>query len=123
MGWDAHSVVKLALSKNLKARIVNKHLRKVFEDIAEEVKTMCGTVDGHLHLGGLDVSRCGEMLSYATGQSVYDERGWPADFVRNLNERANWEFPIDENDGWAYWSAKKFLETCAKEGLSITFSW
>lgn len=63
------------------------------------------------------------MIERATGRSVWDERDWDKEFLIKVNKQANWEFEYQQEEAWAYWSAKKFLETCAKAGLSISFSW
>lgn len=107
MGWDAFAEPRGARNE-------------LFENAAAELrKTWSGTVDGLLHDGGLDCSDCGQALENATGRSVYDERPWPPEFVRELAARAIWP---EEHD-WASVSAKTFLDTCAANGLGIRFSY
>jgi len=43
--------------------------------------------------------------------------------LKKLNQKANWDFKYKKEDAWAYLSARKFLELCAKHNLSIRFSW
>lgn len=125
MGWDAYAKpVDNDWKKD--GRIVNRRQRRVFKEASKEVYEKAGTVDWLLDKGGLDVSTCGEMLAQATGQSVYDENGWNKKRVKELSRTADWSFidhPVDIEDLWAYWSAKKFLEACAKLGLGIRFSY
>lgn len=120
MGWDAHTNAEKDWDKK---QLKNPKIDKMFLEADEYVKNKTGTVDFYLRMAGLDVSTCGKMLETATGMSVYDERGWDSDFVQKLNKKANWNFPYEKEDAWAYYSAKKFLQACAKSGLSITFSW
>lgn len=120
MGWDAHSSAKRDWKKmKLKDPITDK----LFKNAEVYVKRKAGSVDGYLRMAGLDCSACAKMLEQATGRSAWDERGWDKDFLIKVNEKANWDFEYEQEQAWAYWSAKKFLESCAKAGLSISFSW
>jgi hypothetical protein len=112
MGWDAHSSVKK-----------KKEALKDFKEAAEWVKAKCGSVDGFLSGGSLDISNSGNMLAEATRESVYDKYGWEEKKVKGLYESAYWDFHYEEEDATYYWSARKFLEVCAKHNLRIDFSW
>ena len=120
MGWDAHSTAKKDWEKK---KLKDPTTDKLFKNAEAYVKRKAGSVDGYLRMAGLDCSSCAEMLERATGRSVWDERDWNKDFVVKVNEKANWDFEYEQEQAWAYWSAKKFLESCAKAGLSIYFSW
>lgn len=112
MGWDAFSD-----SFDL------EHPPVEFVQASEKVKTEAGSADWLLAKGGLDVSTCGEMLEKATHESVYDEDGWPANKVQRLAQEADWAFPVDTKDKWAYLSALEFLNTCSRLGVGVRFSW
>lgn len=117
MGWDAFALVEYDEHFKITGRLAD-----VFQKVSDEVKEKTGTVDGLLAKGGLDVDDCAYMLEHATGLSAWSVE-WTADYVKELNDRANWNFEYPIEDAWAYWSARRFLETCASEGLPIRFSW
>jgi len=124
MGWDAISSLRLDWSDRPKRLvIVRVEARKLFEQAAMDIKKDAGSVDCLLSIGSLDVSDCGIMLERATSESMYNENGWSARFVKKLNKEADWDFKFDKKDLWAYLSAKRFLEICAKLGLRVRFSW
>ena len=120
MGWDAHSSAKVNWDKR---KLEDKNIDRLFEGAENYVKEKTGTVDGFLRLGSLDVSRCAYMLEQATGKNCWDEKGWTEEEVKRFNETANWDFEYNDEDAWAYWSAKKFLEVCAEANLSVSFTW
>jgi hypothetical protein len=120
MGWDAHSSAKKDWENN---KLKDPTTDKLFKNAELYVKRKSGTVDGYLRMAGLDCSACAEMLEKATGKSAWSENDWNKDFVKRMNEKANWDFDFSQEDSWAYWSARKFLQTCAKANLSISFSW
>lgn len=94
-----------------------------FRDVAREISSRFGTVDGFLQHGGLDCHICGEMLERATAQSMYTSGGLSADVVRDLAARANWSFDVSSENVWAKESARAFLARCAELGRGIVFSW
>lgn len=94
-----------------------------FREAAARVKAKATYADGLLEQGGLDVSISGEMLKQATGQSVYDILPWEPEMVRTIAASANWDFEVDASETQFYWSAREFLDTCAKLGYGIRFSW
>jgi len=73
-------------------------------------------------MGGLDCSECARMLEKATKMNAWDENGWDVEKVKTLHSSADWKFNYHKDKAWAYWSAKKFLEICAENNLSIEFS-
>lgn len=119
MGWDAFSSAKYDFSKE---RFDKKGHQKAFKDAMKFIQKKSGTADGGVQHGWLDCRICGEMLEKATGKSVWDDP-WSIDEVIETNKCAQWDFKYNEGDSWAYWSARKFLETCAQLKLSIRFSW
>jgi hypothetical protein len=119
MGWDAHSSAEKDWKKK---RLVDKGMRKAFNNADKFVKSKTGTVDWYLHMAGLDCSSCAEMLQKATGRDCWGE-DWKSEKIEKINESANWDFEYSTDEAWAYWSAKKFLELCAKFKLSVEFSW
>ena len=62
------------------------------------------------------------MLEKATGLDCWGD-DWQADKIQSINEKSNWDFEYSKEDAWAYWSAKKFLELCARFKLTVIFSW
>jgi len=120
MGWDAFSSAKC----DYKSKIFeNPEIGKLFKEAAKFVAQKTGSVDGGLACGVLNVSACAYMLEQATDKSCWNEKGWSVKEVKQMQQFANWDFEYDKNEGWAYWSAKKFLEVCAAAKLSIRFSW
>lgn len=110
MGWDAFA----GLRDSHKAE---------FQAAANRVTEKCGGVDPCLQNGYLDFSRCGQELENATGCSVYDQDGWPAEKVKRLAGCAVWlDDEIGEDDIWALESAREFLDTCAAIDSGISFS-
>ena len=120
MGGDARSTTKKDWEKN---KLKDPTIDKLFKNAELYVKRKAGSVDGCLRMAGLDCSACAKMLEKATNRSAWDESEWSNDFVKKINLDANWDFEYENEQAWAYWSAKKFLETCAKANLSISFSW
>lgn len=120
MGWDAHSSAKVNWKEN---RLRNANLNRLFINAHGYVKRKTGGVDGFLSIGSLDVDDCALMLEKATGKSCWDEKGWSKKEVKEIYKKADWDFEYKINEAWAYWSAKKFLEVCAKSNLSIRFSY
>lgn len=119
MGWDAHSSAEYLHE----IRKFKNPQHEKFIDAYNEVKSIAGCADGYLDMGSLDCSACCKMLQEATGESCYSDEGWSAEKVKELNEKADWRLLYGKDNAWAYWSARKFLETCAELNLSISFSW
>ncbi len=111
MGWDAIS------SAGKRTGILSE-----FKNVEKDVIYETGNCDGSLHNGCLDCKECGEMLTIATGESVYGE-SWSSEKVKLLYQTAYWDFQYNNENAWAYWSSRYFLAVCAKHELSISFSW
>lgn len=124
MGWDSNSSAKFRLitEPSHRLELINPEYRDAFKKASDYVKRKAATVDWLLEFGGLDCSACAEMLEEATGESCWGPK-WNREKVQKLNSNANWDFDYDPTLSWAYWSARKYLETCAKLNLIIKFSW
>lgn len=121
MGWDAYSSAEYNWEKN---QFKDKAIGKLFNQADKEIREKTGNVDWGFDKGLLDTSDCANMLEKATGKSCYDKPyRWSAKQVKQYNQSANWDFEFELGDAWAYWSAKKFLEICAGNNLSIRFSY
>lgn len=125
MGWDAYSVngigesICLGISK--KDPKFNKH-KKEFAIVSRQVNLVANGVDALLADGALDCTDCARMIEKACDVTCWTETPWTANYVQMLFLKSNWDFEFDEKKSWAYYSAKAFLETCAKLRLGITFS-
>lgn len=119
MGWDACSSAKQAGSTR---KLIDPDIDKLFRNADAFVKRKAEFADAGLRIGYLDCSECAHMLERATGKGAWGD-GWSVEQVQQINKEANWDFKFIKEDSWAYWSAKKFLEVCAKANLSIEFSW
>jgi phage FluMu protein Com len=119
MGWDAHTNAEKDWDKKC---LKSKKLNNAFSKADEFVKKKAGSVDCYLFMAGLDCSACAKMLEEATGKSCYDD-DWEAKNIEKIYLKSNWNFEYKQEDTWAYWSAKKFLELCSKFKLTVTFSW
>lgn len=110
MGWDA-------VANNTRG-----HKRK-FKEVAQRVQATAGAMDMGLSSGWLDCSACAYALQDATGESCWDAAGWNAKKVKRLASEARWPDSVPDEKKWAVLSARAFLETCAKIGTGIHFSW
>ncbi len=117
MGWDAHAKVESEFIDGDYVP-VNKKYRDQFKEDFLWVKEKAGSVDGFLDGAGLDCSACGKMLEKATGLSVWTEEVWSP-----WEMKANWDFKFAKDKAWAYWSARKFFESCVKLKIQIRFSY
>ncbi len=119
MGWDAHTNAKINWNKR---QLSNKEQRIAFKEAFDFVKLEAGQVDGYLDMAGLDCSACAKMLEKATGRDCWGN-DWKSNEIQSILEKSNFYFEFSKEDAWAYWSAKKFIELCAKFKLTVTFSW
>ena len=132
MGWDAYATKNdeiVNINWNLynsdkRPELTDPVLKVTFEKAAQTVRELAeDKYDWMLSFGGLACSDCARMLEKATGIDTHpiDDSLLSSEQVKNLHKKANWEFaaiPL-----WAYWSARKFLEVCAKHNLGMQFSW
>ncbi len=111
MGWDCYAIPRS-----------NTHRKDPhYKDAVTRVVKIAGACDGLLAYAALDCSDCGLALESATGQSVYSEDDWSPEKVQRLAANARWE-DID-GEPWAVESAKAFLNTTARLGRGVRFSW
>jgi hypothetical protein len=110
MGWDAFAHPPRKRAPEWKAA-------------ADAVRAKAGVVDGLLYDAGLDCSACARALEEATGRDAWDADGWSAVEVKRLAVEAFWPKDPPEETRWAVESARAFLNTCAKLGVGIKFSW
>lgn len=124
MGWQAFSSADIRWYSTGKDNPVHK---KAFKKAGWFINNIVDTyMAGGLTDGVLSLSGCRDALAKATGKSVWDEP-WTPEQVREYCEKANWNFKPTKEDDYSdityYWNAFIFLETCARLGLSIRFSW
>lgn len=118
MGWDAFATkngkdLRVNWSKNT---LKDPELDRLFKNAHNYVKRKVGVVDGLLRIGGLDCSIYGLAIQDAVGETVWTEEPWDNQKVKELLKHAEW----DGLEGGV--CARRFLETCAKAGLGIRFS-
>ena len=79
-------------------------------------------VDGFLSFGSLDCSASVSFLEQALGRrcGTGTDPILP-DELKTLSASARWPEPatIPEDQLWAYWSARTFLDVCVEQGLGI----
>jgi hypothetical protein len=120
MGWDCHAtrLGRLLRYKQAPHRIYNPILDAAFRQAAKDARQLGGEADVLLELGALHLRECADMLRQATGLDPY-LKGWSSGEV----QQANWNFNYGKDQRAAYWSARKFLETCAEQQLGVKFTY
>ena len=132
MGWDAFATKggkdlerdwHLGENDAKRPEILDKGLARAFRKAAKMATEKAGLHDWLLPIGGLDCSGAAEMLE-RVGIDAWGNNLSAAE-VGAINEAADWGFLFHVNEGELgyYWSARMFLETCAKNNLGIRFSW
>ena len=119
MGFDADAFVPDGRSITS-----DPGLSAAFTAAAEWVVGTSGQVDGFLHIGSLDCGLAIGYLSRGLGRACGPDVGiWLPDEVRALAADAHWPDPvaIPADEQWAYWSARRFVETCLEQELGIWF--
>lgn len=111
MGRDIISSVKVDYEKLV---IENPDIDSLFNAAADLVIEKAGSYDGGLRLGGLDCSTSIRMLEKAVGLSLSHEH---YHIATQLQMMSNWDFEYSDEDAWAYWSARKFMECCCEFDL------
>lgn len=116
MGWDANA---LRDGQYIDYAADAGELTAVFDAAAREVQRLAGCVDHMLFHGGLDCSWTREFIEEAIGREAVGI--FSPEEVRAFVASAKWRDPagLDENALCMYWSARKFLETCAEHGLGV----
>ena len=100
-------------------------LSAAFGRASEAARELGGGVDGFLDIGSLDCGQCIDFMERALGRTGGPAAGiWSTEEVRAMWEGADWPDPgaVPPDELWAYWSARKFVETCVEHGLGIWFS-
>jgi hypothetical protein len=115
MGWDADAL----RDGHYLMEGTDPDLFAVFEAAAREVQRLAVFVDQRLFRGGLDCKSTRIYLEEAIGREV--EGIFSPEEVRHFATHARWRDPttLGPNDLAYYWSARKFLETCAAHGLGV----
>jgi len=88
MGWDAFASVERDWENHT---LIDPKLDADFKEASEEVKSLTGTVDGLLRMGGLDVSDCALMLEKATGLSAWSV-DWDDWYVKETKSKSQLGF-------------------------------
>jgi hypothetical protein len=114
MGWDAHA---LRDGRYIRYAADVAELTAAFEAAAQEVKRLAGSVDGWLSHGALDCAWPRVFIEEAIGREAVGI--FSPEEVRALVASARWRDPtgLDAIELSMYWSARKFLQTCAEHGL------
>jgi hypothetical protein len=98
-------------------------IEAAFAEAERWLTQKAGGCDGFISLGSLDCLQSIRYLEQAIGREFKPSEGeiWPAAEVSQLSEVATWSDPatVPEDERWAYWSARKFLEVCVEHGLGI----
>jgi hypothetical protein len=128
MGWDAYATrdgkeimgtVKCEACGHGDYKIIDPVLRNEFMRASQYVRSECGTVDGFLSDGGLDLNESGQALEQATGMSVWG-RSWSVTEVKAAYSKADWSRV--QTRVFVRESARAFLMTCYSNGLAVKFS-
>lgn len=116
MGWDASS----DMYNYRKQEFVDKVIGLAFVNASKEVVKTAKFVDSGLAFGDLNCKDSRNMLKKAIPEHNFFEDLKVQDVIE-MEE--NWDFKYSEEESWAYWSARKFIEVCKKHNLSIRFSY
>lgn len=121
MRWDCHPTRKgrLLIYDHATRRIHDQTLDAAFRQAAKDAQRMGGGADMLLEFGALHLRECADMLRQATGSDPYAIKRWTPGEV----QKANWNFDYWKSRRVAYWSARKFLETCAEHHLGVKFTY
>ena len=118
MGCVVYSSAKGDLTK---LGLIDPVLDQLFLCASNTVLRDTGNVDKGLRSGQLLSSNSLRMLDRATESDCYEIERWGVDKVKEMSERANWDFRYLTEFTWAYLSAKSFLNICGSSGLSCKF--
>jgi len=131
MGWDAQTNLKADYVNEI---LVSKRYNKLFQQAYKTAKNKLKNVNElsyivYLKTAHLNGWNCNTVLSKAVNHLGFyctndNKHKWTAEEVKYICENANWKFrPKEEREKCAYWTSRLFLETCAKAGIGISFSW
>lgn len=129
MGWNAYTK---NLTENQK-RVFEEESERALKRVQQEVGSKENVwLDGALKDGALSWRDCNHFLHRALEwynldnpdyASCYDQDGWSAKKVQELNRAAVWKMKYEKEEASAYWSARTFLKTCASLNLPVYFSY
>ena len=128
MGWDAFAVRvrgKKELGRSYaRSYLTDPKLRPLFIAAEAEVKRLASTCDGFLRYAALDCSACAYEFERCTGQTAWAKNGYTPEQVKQMADESLWTTEsCDPDNLWAFYSVKMFIQTCAKAGLGVRFSW
>lgn len=119
MGWDGYACrVKFDdfYKENLLERLTDAEGAELgFASTSDSSETSALRPD--FHMGSRAYAR---VLAQATGEQPYASEWWPAQ-VRELAQRANWNFEVAEDDVECKRLAQMFLTLCAEHNLGVRF--
>lgn len=117
MGWDMF----------VRDELLTPKVIADFQEASGRVIELAGSVDGLLSSGALDCSACARQMERMSAKSAWCD--WaPEDFKEAVLAAVDVEppecaEPPEENNLWAYWSAREFIRVCAKHGLAAEASY
>lgn len=114
-------VYSSAISDFRKHILIDPLIDQLFNNANEFVLDQTGKVDEGLRMGHLLSSITVRMLDRATSEDCFVAGRWPTEKVKEMFDKAQWDFRYLTEHTWAYLSAKQFLTVCEKAGLSIRF--
>ncbi len=114
MGWGADALYD---GTNIDYAPNAAELTAAFEAAAVEVGQLAKSVDGFLTMGAIHGSGARLYMEEAIGRKAVGI--FSPNEIREMAATPRWRDPTDLAPDFlsAYWSARKFLETCAKLGL------
>ncbi len=114
MGWDCFAFGPQG------GDIKDKKVKDAFRSAIRCVLRKCEYHDIHVssNFVVLDVSDTGRMITKA------GVNAWDAGKIKRVRDlKFDWDFPYTKEQAPYYWSARKFMEVCAKYDLTIKSSW
>lgn len=121
MGWDVD-----AIYDDHRRGYVNTEddavAANAFRSAAERAIQICGSVDGFLENGGLDVSSCVHVLASLAGEQS-KVAIWTSGQVKQHWESIQWPdvSQLSDSERWPVVSAREFLRVCAENGYGVRF--
>jgi hypothetical protein len=114
MGWDCFAFGPKG------GKITDPKIKAAFNSAGSEVCKKAEYCDIHVGRGyvALDCSDTGQMINRAGVDA------WNAGHKFRVQAlKFNWDFEFTKEEAPYYWSARLFMEVCAKYDLTIQFSW
>jgi hypothetical protein len=117
--WTMHATHRRGKLLTDRGQIIYPAHRERFEAAETRVKELADVADMFLGMGQLRTDTTRDMLGRAVRLDLNRIDSWHPGYVRALSKHTSWDFEVPVNELWAYWSARLFLETCAKWGYGI----